>query len=91
MLLNVAQLKIQILMMISSLVLIAGFIGGIFGGNFKVSYIVFNLVFNVSVGMNKIFCMQCLWEYYPKRRGLVTGLLLACYKLGSVLEFLWFN
>lgn len=71
---------------ISSFFCVAAVVSPIFIHSFKEAHIAFDCLFNIGVGMNMIFCLQCLWEYHPKTRGLMSGVIFMSYKLGSVLE-----
>ena len=37
----------------------------------------------VGCGLSYMIPMQCVWEFYPEKKGLVTGILMSAYGLGS--------
>ena len=37
----------------------------------------------VGCGLSYMIPVQCAWEFYPEKKGLVTGILMSAYGLGS--------
>jgi MFS transporter, OFA family, oxalate/formate antiporter len=62
-------------------------IGGVFLASFMTSYIGFVLIyptfFGIGVGFSYMAPIICGWEYFPTKRGLISGLIVGGFGFGS--------
>ena len=49
-------------------------------------FVVLNGISGIGYGINYFVPMVCSWDYFPSRKGFVTGILVAAYGLGG---FTW--
>ncbi|CAI2368754.1 unnamed protein product [Moneuplotes crassus] len=70
------------------ILLVAGSIGvgGIFGSTFMTNFTYFAMLFSLF-GLSMGFCylppLLCAWEYFPERKGLITGIVLGAFGFGA--------
>ena len=62
-------------------------LSGMFASSFCISFIPFILCYGVigALGCGLLYMVPliCAWDYFPESRGLVTGIILSAYGLGS--------
>ncbi len=46
----------------------------------------YGILGGIGNGMSYMIPLVCTWEYFPKRRGLVTGIIVSGYGLGSFIS-----
>lgn len=51
--------------------------------NLWVFIVLYGALMGVGTGMNYMVPLLCGYEYFPNRQGLITGIVLGCYGLGS--------
>ena len=71
------------------IILIGGFIAviGIFLASLATKFWVFIVLYGtmsgIGMGITYMIPLVCCYEYFPKRKGLITGIILGSYGLGS--------
>lgn len=81
---NKLQVSIKCLLLLASLIQIGGLNFALSANDYTSANFSFQF-FNLGSGINIMLSLQCLWEYYPYHRGLMTGFVYASYHLGSAL------
>lgn len=65
-------------------------LGGIFIASFMTNFWAFVFFYGafsgLGCGINYFVPMVCAWDYFPERKGMITGILVGAYGLGS---FIW--
>jgi len=58
-----------------------------FIASFTKNYFVFVIFYGgfsgIGCGINYVTPLVCAWEYYPKRKGLISGIIIGAYGIGS--------
>ena len=62
-------------------------IGGVFASSFMTTFLGFvafyPILFGVGIGFSYMAPVICGWEYFPNRKGIVSGLIVAGFGFGS--------
>jgi len=51
--------------------------------NFWLFLISYGMMSGIGCGLNYMIPVCCGWEYYPEKKGLITGIIFSAYGLGS--------
>ena len=62
---------------------IAGMMLSTFVTNFWLFLICYGMMSGIGCGLNYMIPVCCGWEYYPEKKGLITGIIFSAYGLGS--------
>lgn len=81
---NKLGLSPKIVLAIGSTITLGGITISTFITNFWGFVFFFGVLSGIGCGMNYFVPMVCAWEYFPERKGLMTGILMGAYGLGSL-------
>lgn len=81
--LNVRRFSPKIVVFLGSGISIAGILASSYTKDMNAFIALFGLCFGLGGGMTYLVPLQVGWEYFPLRKGLVTGIVIGAYGMGS--------
>lgn len=84
---NSVQINIKYLMAIAMLIQVVCVPLSLLASDFKVGNIVYTLAFSFGSGLDVMLCLQCLWEHYSDKRGLIAGYIFFVFWLGNLVFY----
>lgn len=85
-LLNKLRWNVRFVLIIGASLSLAGIFAASFMTNFWAFVFLYGVFSGLGCGMNYLVPMVCCWEHFPHRKGLMSGIMMGSYGLGS---FMW--
>jgi len=79
------RLNPKIILTIGAVVIISALLGASFSKTFWLFFYFYAIQFPLGVGLVYYLSIQCCWEWFPERKGFVTGIIMAGYPLGTLI------
>lgn len=73
----------KILLAVGSTISIGGVFASTFMKQFWWFYLCYSFFFGIGVGMVYLIPMMCCWEYFPDRKGMVSGVIIGGFGFGT--------
>lgn len=80
---NKLRLPVKLLIFLGCALALAGVYFSSFTKSLLPFFSLYCLLNGIGCGIGYLIPLVCSWEYFPEKKGLVTGIVLGCYGFGS--------